>query len=153
MLKKSAIMALGVALVLMIAAPAVSYAGNKIPTTAINEVLDLQFSLNLTDAQITKLAGYNAKIVDKMIQTRGQAEIRKSEIDEFTSDWSKLHGLAASQLVKEYYGFMADYKELELEAIMKARAVLTQDQMRNFIQLASIQNMMMKLETEVAAAY
>jgi len=153
MLKKSAITALGVALALMVAAPAVSYAGNHIPTTAINEVLDLQFSLNLTDAQISKLAGYNAKIIDKMIQTRGQAEIRKSKIDNFECDWSKIEDLAACQLVKEYYGYLADYKELELEAIMKARAVLMQDQMRNFIQLASIQNMMMKLDTEVAAAY
>ena len=153
MLKKSAITALAFALALMVAAPAISYAGSNIPTTAINEVLDLQFSLSLTEAQINKLTGYNAKIVDKMIQTRAQAEIRKSEIDEFTSDWSKIHGLATSQLVKEYYGYMADYKELELEAIMRARAVLTREQMRNFIQLASIQNMMMKLETEVAAAY
>lgn len=153
MFKKSAIWVPAIMLALFIAAPVVCYAGAVLPSTAINEVLSLKSGLQLTDDQVNKLTGYNNKIIDKMIQVRAQAEIRKTEIDEFTSDWAKLHGTASNYLVKEYYQLMADYKSLELEAIMKARAVLTREQMKSFVQLASIHNMTMKLETEVASIY
>ncbi len=142
-----------VMLFMFIALPGLGYAQNVIPQTPINKVLENKNGLQLTDSQIKKLTIINKTIINKMIQVRAQAQIRKDEIDKFTSNWYKMHGTAVSQNVKEYYKFLADLKNLELEAIMKSRAILTREQLRKFTQLVSIETMMMKLESEIACVY
>ena len=47
---------------------------------------------------------------------------------------------------------MAQLKSLEVEAIMKARAILSRDQLKKFTDLVSIEVMMIRLEKELAAA-
>ena len=140
-------------LVMVTAAPTALFAGNNIPATAISKVLDYKYGLQLTESQIKKLTIIDRTIVDKMIQIRGKAQIRKMEIDEFTSNWTSIHGTAVNHIIKEYYQFLAKLKELELEAIMKTKAVLTREQIKKFVQLASIEVMIIKLETELASTY
>ena len=142
-----------VVLVMVTAAPAALFADNNIPTTAISKVLNYKNGLQLTESQIKKLTIIDRTIVDKMIQTRGQAQIRKMEIDKFTSNWTRIHGTAVNHVIKEYYQFLAKLKELELEAIMKTKAVLTREQLKKFIELASIEAMVIKLEAELASTY
>ena len=85
-----------VVLALVTAAPVTLHAGNNIPTTAISKVLNYKNGLQLTESQIKKLTIIDRTIVDKMIQTKGQAQIRKMEIDKFTSNWTNMHGTAVN---------------------------------------------------------
>ncbi|GEM_PF-1920658 len=153
MTKKLICVISAVVLVMVTAAPTALFAGNNIPTTAISKVLDYKNGLQLTESQIKKLTIIDRTIVDKMIQIRGQAQIRKMEIDEFTSNWTSMHGTAVNHIIKEYYQFLAKLKELELEAIMKTKAVLTREQLKKFVQLASIEVMIIKLEAELTSTY
>ncbi|MCP4583540.1 MAG: hypothetical protein GY839_18175 [candidate division Zixibacteria bacterium] len=154
MSKKITIVALVFALVMIIASPGLLYAGSKIPQTAINSILDHKTGLELTDSQFKKLSIINNVIIEKMIQTRAQAEIRKMEIDEFTSNWTNMHSTASDHIIKEYYKFLAELKSLELEAITKARAVLTREQLRAYANLSSVEAMIIKLDSiELAADY
>lgn len=153
MTKKLICVISAVVLAMVTAAPTALLAGNNIPTTAISKVLDYKNGLQLTESQIKKLTIIDRTIVDKMIQIRGQAQIRKMEIDEFTSNWSSMHGTAVNHIIKEYYQYLAKLKELELEAILKTKAVLTREQLKKFVQLASIEVMIIKLETELASTY
>ena len=142
-----------VVLALVTAAPVTLHAGNNIPTTAISKVLNYKNGLQLTESQIKKLTIIDRTIVDKMIQTKGQAQIRKMEIDKFTSNWTNMHGTAVNHTIKEYYQYLAKLKELELEAIMKTKAILTRVQLKKFVELASIEAMIIKLESELASTY
>ena len=154
MSKKITIIALALMLAMITAAPGILYADNIIPQTAINKVLDHKSGLELTDSQLKKLTIINNIIVEKMIQTRAQAQIRKSEVDDFTSNWVNMHSTACDHIIKEYYKFLADLKTLELEAITKARAILTREQLKRYAELASVEAMIIKLNSiEMAAGF
>jgi hypothetical protein len=141
------------AVALLVTAPAMSYADISIPKTAIDDILSYQGSLQLTEAQVSKLNEFNTEIIEEMIQVKARAEIRRGEVEKFSSDWSTVHGTATDQLIKEYYDLLADLKQLELEAIMKARGILTIQQMRQYANLANIEAMRMKLDKDYFAAY
>jgi len=141
---------------LTIAAPAMAYADEQTPQnvhTAIDQILAYKSGLQLTDSQVHKLEIVNKVILQKMGELMHQADIRKSEIDDYTSNWSTMHGTAVDYMIKEYYQFMADLKNLELEAIMKARAILNEDQLKKFHDLASIQSLVVRVENELASSY
>ncbi len=128
------------------------YAGN-IPDTPISKILSYKTGLELTDSQIKKLSILDNGIKEKMIQIKGQAEIRRQEINRFTSNWTSMNSTACCQLVKEYYGFLADLKVLELEAMMKARSLLTPEQLRKYEELASIESMILDLEPKLSLTF
>lgn len=143
-------------LMLTIAAPAMSYADEQKTQdihTAIDQILAYKSGLQLTDSQIHKLELVNKVIVQKMGQIKNEAAIRKTEIDDYTSNWATMHGTAVDYMIKEYYQYMADLKNLELEAIMKARAILNEDQLKKFHDLASIQSLIIRVENELASSY
>ena len=141
------------AVVILVAVPVISQADVSIPKTAIDDILTYQGSLQLTEAQVGKLNKFNSKIIEKMIQVKARADMRKSEVENLSSDWSRVHGTATDQLIKEYYDLLAELKKLELEAIMKARGILTIQQMRHFTQLVSIEAMRIKLDNDYFAAF
>jgi len=153
MYRKVTILLAVLTLGLAICTPATSLAGANVPVTPIDKILAHKSGLALDEAQIKKLDLINRSIVDKMIQTKAQADIRKTEIDSYTSNWQMMHGTAVEQNIKEYYQFLAALKTLEVEAIMKARAILTREQLKKFGELVSIEVMMLKLEQELADAY
>jgi len=140
-------------IVMVIAAPAIVNAGNELPKTAIHKILNYKNGLQLTESQIKKLTIINRTIVNKILQARAQAEIRKMEIDEFTSNWCNMHSGAVNQNIKEYYKFLSKIKELELEAIIKAKAVLDNNQLKKYVELASIEALMINMETELTATF
>ena len=140
-------------IVMVMAMPAIVNAGNELPKTAIHKILNYKNGLQLTESQIKKLSIINRTIVDKILQARAQAEIRKMEIDEFTSNWCTMHSGAVKQNIKEYYKFLAKIKELELEAIVKAKAVLDNKQLKRYVELASIEALMINMETELTATF
>jgi len=153
MFRKSSLVILAVALVVTLAAPGISFADYKVPQTAINKILEYKVGLQLSDSQCKKLSIMNSVIIDKMIQVRAQAEIRKTEIDKFTSDWTIMNGTAVEYTIKEYYQFLAELKSLELEAIMKTKAILSREQLKQYSDLAEIESMIIKVDTELADAY
>jgi len=150
MFRKLSFLVLAAILVSTIAAPGISFADYKIPQTAINKILEYKTSLELTDSQYKKLGTINNVIIEKMIQVKAQAEIRKTEIDNFTADWTVMNGTAVEYTIKEYYQFLAELKSLELEAIMKAKAVMTREQLKKYADLADIESMIIKVDTELA---
>ena len=85
-----------------------------------------------------------------MIESKIQAGIRLAEIEKFSSNWSSMNGVAVRQLVKEYNGFLAEFKNAEVEAIIQARGVLSQYQLTQFQQLVSIETLMVKMDQQVA---
>jgi hypothetical protein len=137
----------------VIAMPAISLAQSNVPTTPIAKVLNYKSGLALTDSQVKKLTILDNTTKEKMIQVRAQAQIRKQEIDKFTGNWDMMNGTACCQLVKEYYQFLAELKTLEINAIMQTRAVLTEDQLRKFTELASLESMILDLEPSISAAF
>jgi len=137
----------------VIAVPAISFAQSNLPTTPIAKVLNYKGGLALTDSQIKKLTILDNTTKEKMIQVKAQAQIRKQEIDKFTGNWDMMNGTACCQLVKEYYQFLAELKTLEINAIMQTRAVLSQDQLRKFTELASLESMILNLEPSISAAF
>lgn len=126
------------------------FAGN-LPTTQVSKILDHKTALNLTDAQVKKLEQINKNAVEKMVEAQGQANIRLQEIEKFTSNWTSMNGTAVRQLVAEYYNFMAAYKTAEVDAILQARAILKNDQLTKYQQLASIDALMIYMENELAS--
>ena len=142
-----------VAIVLIIASPAVMCAQEAQPITAIDKILNYKQGLQLTDSQIRNLDRVNQTIVAKIIEAKRQADIRKMEIDNFTANWSNTHGTAVDHIIQEYYDYLAELKKLELEAIIKAKAILTGDQLKRFTELSSIETMMLKVENELAVLY
>ena len=136
-----------------IAAPALLWAQGNIPETPITKILNYKTGLQLTDSQIKKLTILDTNIKEKMIQTRGQAQIRKQEIDKFTSNWENMNGTACCQLIKEYFQFMAEMKSHEITAIMQARSVLTPDQIKRYAELASLETMMLDLEPKITFSF
>jgi hypothetical protein len=137
----------------VIAMPAILLAQSNLPTTPISKVLNYKGGLALTDSQVKKLTILDNTIKEKMIQVKAQAQLRKQEIDKFTGNWDMMNGTACCQLVKEYYQYLAELKTLEINAIMQSRAVLTEDQLRKFTELASLESMILDLEPPISAAF
>lgn len=144
---KGIIMILGLGLMLM-ALPihASEPAGNQ-----ISKIISYKTSLGLTDSQVKKLEIINKTDQQKMIQAKAQAEIRQNEIEKFSSNWTDMNSIAVMSLIKEYYAYMADYKTAEIDAIIKARAILNLDQLNRFQQLVSIETLMLHMETRLAS--
>lgn len=142
-----------VILATMFTMPAFLYAGGNIPETPITKILNYKNGLQLTDSQIKKLTIIDNNIKNQMIQVRCQAEIRKMEIDKFTSNWLNMNGTATRQLIKEYYKFLAELKVLDIKAIMQARGILTREQLKRFTELASIESMIQKMEPGIIQLY
>jgi len=129
---------------------AISVSAGNLPTTQIVKILDHRASLGLTDSQVKKLEQISKNAVEKMIEAKGQANIRLQEIEKFTSNWTNLNGTAVRQLIQEYYNFMAAYKAAEVNAIIQARAVLKPEQLSKYQQLASIDALIISMERDLA---
>jgi hypothetical protein len=140
-------------MIAIIVAAGTIQAQNNIPQTAIDYILTYQTGLSLTETQIAKLTKFNSEIIDELIQVRGQIEIRKMAIDKIDSDWSNIQTISAIRMINEYYDYLAKYKQLELEAIMKARGVLTRDQMSNYSNMVSVEAMVLELDGGYSSAY
>lgn len=153
MLKKILISLTVILLVLFVGAPAMSFAQEYQPKTAIDKIFEFQIGLGLSDAQMRTLTIVNRTIIQKMVEAKHQADLRKAEIDKFTSNWSSMHGTAVNHIIKEYYDFMTELKRLELEAITKAKTILDSDQLKKFSELSSIETMMIKVEGQLAGMY
>jgi hypothetical protein len=136
-----------------IAMPAVLYAGGNVPDTPISKVLGYKTGLDLTDSQVKTLTILDNTCKNKMIQVIGQAEIRKQEIDKFTSNWSNMNSMACCQLLKEYYQYLSDLKVIELEAIMQTRSVLSVEQLKKFSELAHIETMLLDLQPKLSFTF
>ncbi|UCE66517.1 MAG: hypothetical protein JSU85_00460 [Candidatus Zixiibacteriota bacterium] len=134
-------------LALTVVAPA--FAGN-LPVTQVAKIIEYKASLALTDGQVKKLEIIDKNAVEKMVEAKGQANIRLQEIEKFTSNWTNLNGTAVRQLIKEYYEFMATYKAAEVDAIIQARAILNPEQLNKYQQLASIDALMIFMEHDLA---
>ena len=118
--------------------------------TQISKILEYRTTLNLSDSQAKKLEIVQKTTDAKMIEAKGQADIRMAEIEKFTSNWSNMNSIAVLSLVKEYFKFLTDYKTAEVEAVIKARSILDNDQLAKFQQLVSINTMMIKMEESLA---
>jgi Spy/CpxP family protein refolding chaperone len=129
---------MAVLLTISLIIPSVASAGN-LPETPINKVLNYQTGLELTDVQIKNLGLINNNIVNKMLQIQAQAQRCKSQIDQYLNDWSSLDNPKAKSAVKEYYQCQADLKTLELEAMAQASQVLTEQQIKKFGELITIE--------------
>ncbi len=143
-MRKLTIITLGLLLLLAAAASA----GN-LPVTQVTQILEHKSSLELSDSQIKRLEIISKNAVEEMIEAKGQANIRLMEIEKFTSNWTNLNGTAVRGLIKEYYKFMAEYKSAEVNAILQARAILSYEQLTKFQQLASIETLMIDMETRL----
>ena len=140
-------------LALVVGATTMAHAEMSAVTTPIDNILGYRASLNLSENQIAKLEHFNKELTAEIIKVRAQAEILKGEVDRFTVKWASVNGTAGSHLIDEYYGHLAKLKQLELEAVMKARGVLTVQQMKAYSQLASIDAMIIRMEERYAATY
>jgi len=136
-------------MIVSMAAASVSFAGET-PQTQVNKVLELKGSLNLTQSQVKKLEVVERTAEQKMMDAKAQSDIRLNEIEKFTSDWTNMNSIAVMTLIKEYFKFMTDYKTAELEAVLRARAILDSTQLSKFQQLVSIESLMLKMETDLA---
>lgn len=142
-----ALVSILVALILILAAPVL--AGNP-QKTPVASIIDHRASLGLTDSQVKKLQIIEDTAVQKMTDARVQADIRLSQIESFTSDWTNMNSLAVNSLVKEYFDFLSQVKAAELHAIIQARAVLKYEQLTRFQQLVSIESLILHMESELA---
>jgi len=154
MLKRLMAILVVLSIALVISAPTMLYAGADIPKTPITQVLGYKTGLNLTDSQIKKLTVINNSIIDKMIQVKSRAQLCKKNVDEYTANWARIQTDPSLQnKIKEYYQCLAELKTLELEAINMAKQVLTQDQLRKYVDLASLESLMLKLEPDLVSVY
>ena len=124
-------------------------AGN-LPETQVSQILKLHSSLELTESQVKKLKIIEDTAREKMTYARMQADIRLQEIEKFTSNWTNMNGTAVRGLIKEYYGFLTQYKTAELNAIVQARGILEYEQLNKFQQLESIKSLMLDMERDLA---
>ncbi len=124
-------------------------AGN-LPETQVSQILEHRSSLELTNSQVKKLKIIEDTAREKMTYARMQADIRLQEIEKFTSNWTNMNGTAVRGLIKEYYGFLTQYKIAELNAIVQARGILEYEQLSKFQQLESIESLMLDMERELA---
>ncbi len=125
------------------------FAGDK-SKTQVARILEHKSSLNLTDSQVKKLQIIDSVAQEKMGEAKMHADMRLREIEQFSSDWSRMNGTAVRTIIKEYYDYMADYKMAEVNAILQARAILDSSQLKQFHQLVSIEALMLDMEQQVA---
>ncbi|MCP4584150.1 MAG: hypothetical protein GY839_21265 [candidate division Zixibacteria bacterium] len=104
-------------------------AADNIPESSIDLVLDMDAELQLTDIQISGLLRVNKFIIGKMIPLRERVEISEKDICGFTSKWFADRASVDDAAIDDYYKCLAEIKSLELEAIVKARTILTKDQL------------------------
>jgi hypothetical protein len=121
------------------------------PGCQISKIIDYKTSLNLTDSQIKKLEQVQQNVQARMAEAKRQADIRLGEIEKFSSNWTEMNSVAVMDLIKEYYKFLTDYKTAELEAVIRARAILNIDQLTKFQQLASIETIMIRMQDKLAS--
>ncbi len=126
-----------------------AFAGN-LPVPRVSQILEHKSPLDLDAKQVKKLEIIDKVAMEKMVEAKGQANIRLLEIEKFTSNWTQLNGTAVRGLIKEYYKYMAEYKYAEVNAILQARGILKQEQLNKFQQLASIEALMINMENGLA---
>jgi len=126
-----------------------AFAGN-LYETPVAQLISHKDALQLNDGQVKKLTIIEDTAAEKMFEAKSQADIRLTEIERFTCDWTNLNGTAVRGLVKEYYNLIAEYKSAELNAICQARAILDFKQLQKFQQLVSIKTLMLNMESEIA---
>jgi hypothetical protein len=119
--------------------------------TQISKIIEYKITLNLSDSQVKKLEIVQKTAQQKMEQAKFQAGIRMNEIEKFTSNWTEMNSVAVLGLIKEYFKFQTDYKTAEMEAIIRARAILDMDQLARFQQLVSIESLILKMEQDLAS--
>ncbi len=134
----------------LLAAASASHAG-QIPGSQISKILENKATLNLTDSQVKKLEIVQRTAQQKMDEARFQADIRLTEIEKFTSDWTAMNSVAVLALIKEYFDFQTASKTAEMESIIQARAILSMDQLSRFQQLVSIQTLMLEMDQDLAS--
>jgi hypothetical protein len=117
----------------------------------ISKIIEYKASLKLTDSQIKKLEQVQENVLARMAEAKRQSDIRLGEIEKFSSNWTAMNSVAVMDLIKEYYKFLTDYKTAELEAVIRARAILNIDQLAKFQQLASIEMIMIKMQDKLAS--
>ena len=142
-----------IALALVVSVSSVASADYGLISTPIDNILSYKNGLELSENQIAKLEKFNSEIVREMSEVKNQLALRKGEIDRYMADWSKVHGAATDHLITEYYDLQAKLKQLELEAIMKARGVLSLRQMKMFTELATIEALMLDQDPDQASAF
>ncbi len=128
----------------------VSATAGNVLKTPISEILEHSNALNLTESQIKKLSIIEDSALQKMSDSKLHADIRLAEIEKFTSNWTNLNGTAVRGLLKEYYGFLSDYKKAELNSIIQARAILEYGQLTKYQQLVSIESLILEMENQLA---
>ena len=104
----------------------------------LTKVLDHRTELNLTDAQVEKITKFINAAKEKINYSHSQADIRLMEIENLTSNWSQMHGVASRNLIEEYYSFMSDVYTTEINAVLQIRGVLEVNQLKMFEQLVPI---------------
>jgi hypothetical protein len=130
---------------------AISSNAGQAAGTQISRIIEYKTTLSLTDSQVKKLEIVQKTAQQKMDEAKFQAGIRLSEIEKFTSNWTNMNSVAVLGLIKEYFKYQTDYKTAEMEAIIRARAILDMDQLARFQQLVSIEGLMLKMEQDLAA--
>lgn len=141
------------AVALVVGSAPVASADYDVSNTPIGNILAYKNGLDLSEKQIAKLEKFNDEIANEICAVQTELEIRKAEVEQFMADWSTVHGTATHHLIGEYYELQAKLRQLELEAIMKARGVLTIEQMKQYVQLASVEALNKRLDAEYASAY
>ncbi len=134
--------------IMILTLAAVSIAVN-LPKTQISSILEYKTPLALTESQIKKLQIIEITTQQKLQDSKSQADIRMGEIEKFTSNWKDMNSLAVQGLVKEYYDYMTNYKLIELEAIVKARALLSKNQIGKLQELGATESMTNQSETGI----
>lgn len=123
-----------------------------LPNTQITKILESKAPLSLTESQIKKLQIIEITTQQKLLDAKTQADIRLSEIEKFTSNWKDMNSIAVQSLLKEYYDFMASYKIVELEAIIKARTILNKDQLSKFQEMATAKSMIIQTNSGIISS-
>jgi hypothetical protein len=136
---------------LAIGAPIQATAGN-LPATPITRILSNNTALELSETQVKKLNLVNNNIINQMLQVRAQAQNHKAKIDKAAADWSDLGNPVIKGAVKEYYRCQADMKILELEAMVQASRILSNEQINKFNQLVTMELMMNGIDEEISDA-
>jgi hypothetical protein len=117
----------------------------------ITKILEYKASLNLTGSQVKKLELVQKTAQQRMDDAKFQADIRLTEIEKFTSNWTEMNSVAVLGLIKEYFKYQTDFKTAEMEAVIQARAILDMNQLTRFQQLVSIDSLMLEMEPGLAS--
>jgi hypothetical protein len=121
------------------------------PGNQITKILEYKASLELTNSQVKKLELVQKTAQQKMDDAKFQADIRLTEIEKFTSNWTEMNSVAVLGLIKEYFKYQTDFKTAEMEAVIQARAILDMNQLTRFQQLVSIDSLMLQMEPGLAS--